>query len=160
MSNQDTISKSRKSGSNSRNSGAIVPGKLRCILLLTILLAGCFDSSHERVAVRGTVMIDSRPVDQASIVLTPVDQGLPAIGVLSNGSFEIPEDSGPTAGEFWVRINPDPALGESTSRNGASPQQASSRKMGIPKKFQRNGTIKVTVTPEKEQNISLELTSS
>lgn len=105
-------------------------------------------------------MIDSRPVDQASIVLTPVDQGLPAIGVLSNGSFEIPEDSGPTAGEFWVRINPDPALGESPSRNGAPPPQASARKLGIPKKFQKNGTIKVTVTPGKEQNISLELTSS
>lgn len=104
-------------------------------------------------------MIDSKPIDKASIVLTPVNQGFSAIGVLSNGSFMIPQDAGPTTGDFWVRINPDPVLEDLTSRSGATPRDGSLRNSEIPKKFQKNGTIKVTIIPQKEQNISLELTS-
>ncbi|XZE43096.1 hypothetical protein SH467x_002646 [Pirellulaceae bacterium SH467] len=104
-------------------------------------------------------MIDGKPIDKASIVLTPVTQGFPAIGVLENGSFEIPQDAGPTAGELWVRINPDPAHGESTPPATMTSRDGSSRKAGIPKKFQKNGTVKVTLTPGKEQDITLELTS-
>lgn len=60
-----------------------------------------------REAVSGTVAMEGKPLDSASIVFVRADPGAPEVsaGLIHNGRFSIPRASGPAAGAHKVRIS-------------------------------------------------------
>ncbi len=84
----------------------------RCVCVITTVLAlissvGCGGASYEgppRVAVTGTVNFNGQPLAEGNIFFVGDGELRQADGVIANGKFEIPEDVGPNAGSYQVRI--------------------------------------------------------
>ncbi len=130
------------------------------LLGLAILLgglAGCTDKSPQRIAVSGTVTLDTKPLNNATVILTPIGPGLAAAAVVENGKFVMTEESGPTIGEFHVRINPMEA--EMEAINPAEPVRDNQRPT-VPKVYQRDGKLRATITADPNQQLELKLFST
>lgn len=129
-------------------------GRIAAVAALAVL-SGCGDSGPQRYAVKGTVTLDGRPVNNATLIFTPTGPGLAAAATIREGAFELPADVGPTAGEFTVRINPAEAEIEETTET-AHPPKANSRPK-IPKIYQRDGALNAKITGEPNQSLTFEL---
>ena len=125
-------------------------------LALTALV-GCEKSELVRISISGTVTLDNKPVENASIIFTPLGSGLAAAGTIRNGQFSIGKESGPTAGQFHVRINPTEAEIEQVK---ASDLKQASRQPKIPLVYQRDGKLKATIVDKNDQRYDFKLLSS
>jgi hypothetical protein len=72
------------------------------------LSCGCGGPGYEgeqRVAVSGSVTLDSEPLVYGTVRFVSVDGGLrPANGLIHNGKYSIPEEQGPNLGKYKVSI--------------------------------------------------------
>jgi hypothetical protein len=118
---------------------------------------GCGPSGPQRVAVSGSVTLDGRPVNNATIIFTPQGPGLAAAAMIDDGKFVLSDLDGPTSGEHRIRINPNEADMEQ-----ASPAELAltARRPKIPKVYQADGQLQAVVTGESQQHLSFELTSN
>jgi predicted small lipoprotein YifL len=124
-----------------------------------VTLVGCGETGPERLPLSGTVTLDGQPVDDATIVLTPREQGKAAAALIVDGAFTFTPESGPTPGTHDVRINPNEAEFEEVSAD-ASEIADSSPSKGIPPAYQQNGTLTAEVSGDPAQTLSFELSSS
>lgn len=85
----------------------------RCVWIVTPVLAlmvsvGCGGGGYDgppRVAVSGTVNFNGQPLQEGNIFFVGRGEGQrQASGAIGNGRFSIPEDAGPNAGTYDVRI--------------------------------------------------------
>ena len=134
----------------------------RCAGLLGIaamlcIVVGCADKSPQRMAVSGTVSLDTKPVGNATIIFTPIGPGLAAAAVIENGTFAMTEENGPTIGEFHVRINPMEAEIEQVNPTELS---RVNRRPLIPKTYQREGRLRATISAEPNQKLEFKLSST
>jgi hypothetical protein len=126
-------------------------------IALAIALSGCGETSPRRYAIKGTVTLNGQSVSNATLILTPTGEGLAAAATIRNGVFELPAEVGPTAGEFYVRINPNEGETEDAPRS-MRPSKASPRPK-IPSIYQRNGALKTEVTNASNQTFDFDLKS-
>ncbi len=124
---------------------------------VAIALSGCVESLQQRCAIKGTVKINGQPINDATLILTPIGEGLAAAATIQDGSFELSADVGPSAGDFNVRINPNEAEVEGFAPS-KHPHNANARPR-IPRLFQRNGSLIVQVTGERDQTLDFDLSS-
>jgi hypothetical protein len=134
----------------------------RCAGLISMAVTlctfvGCADKSPQRMAVSGTVSLDTKPVGNATIVFTPIGHGLAAAAVIENGNFAMTEENGPTIGEFHVRINPMEAEIEQVNPTELS---GANRRPLVPKIYQREGKLRATISAEPNQKLEFKLLSS
>lgn len=118
---------------------------------------GCADKSPQRMAVSGTVSLDTKPVGNATIIFTPIGRGLAAAAVIENGKFAMTEENGPTIGEFHVRINPMEAEIEQVNPTELS---RANRRPLIPKTYQREGRLRATISAEPNPKLEFKLLST
>lgn len=118
---------------------------------------GCSDMSTQRMPVSGTVTLDAKPVENATIIFTPIGPGLAAAAVIENGKFALTEETGPTAGEFHIRINPMEV--EIEEANPAELSRAN-RRPQIPKIYQRDGKLRSTIVLAPGQQLEFKLLSN
>lgn len=80
-----------------------------CIAVAAALLAGCGQSSIERVGVSGTVRLDDQPLKRGSILFVPLPpaKGPKAGGPIVDGSYELARSEGPVIGPHRVEISAD-----------------------------------------------------
>jgi hypothetical protein len=130
----------------------------RFAILGILILSGCADSGPTRFAITGEVTLDGKPVEDASIVLTPERGGLGSVGKIVEGQFSIAQEYGPTQGEFNVRINPDEAELEEFAAS-PQPHQRTHQKRQIPKIYQANGRLTAVVSDREDQVLKFELSS-
>ena len=125
--------------------------------LLFVFISGCGDTGPQRFAIKGTVKLDGRPVNNATLILTPTGAGLAAAATIRDGAFELPAEVGPSSGDFTVRINPQEAEIEETAES-PHPPKANARPR-IPKIYQRDGALNAKITGEPNQTLAFELTT-
>jgi hypothetical protein len=90
------------------------------IAVTAIASTGCDreGGNSSREAISGTVNFDGRPLKKGAIQFQPASQadGVLAVGVITEGRFDIPRNEGPSAGKYGVAVyNQDdsaPAPGE------------------------------------------------
>jgi hypothetical protein len=79
-----------------------------CLLLAVCAESGCSrsESAWQRVTVTGTVTYKGDAVGDGSISLRPVSgtRGPAAGAAIRNGSFEIPQEQGPTTGMYQAKL--------------------------------------------------------
>jgi hypothetical protein len=125
---------------------------LACFAAL-LIASGCSRSAFEVAPVHGVVAVDDKPLFQGKVMFAPVakgdspNPGKPAWGDIgSNGTFRLTtfkKDDGAVVGEHWVTIvNSAEQLPE-----------------GVPKFARFMVPKKVTVAPEKDNQIDIKLTS-
>lgn len=71
------------------------------------LVVGCGGGGYDgppRVAVSGTVSLNGQPLPEGNIFFVGEDEKRQASGVIANGEFSIPEETGPNVGTYQVRI--------------------------------------------------------
>lgn len=77
------------------------------LVLLVATTSGCGDGDGlARVAVHGAVTLNGEPVPNGVIRFAPSaqTQGPIASAMITDGEYEIPQDQGPVAGEYEVRV--------------------------------------------------------
>lgn len=109
--------------------------------LCTMLSLGCVGTpGPQRVSAKGTVHIDSEPLESGSITIRPAEgrSGPAANGAIVDGKFSIPASEGPIPGPYIVSINLTP---EKTARK-KTPEKNSSQQL------KTNWEIKVDIDSE------------
>lgn len=147
----NSTTQSRISARFSRCAGLISLAVVLCTVV------GCTDKSPQRMAVSGTVTLDSKPVDNSTIIFTPIGPGLAAAAVIENGKFAMSEEDGPSVGEFHVRINPMEA--EIDQVNPTELLRANRRPL-IPKVYQREGKLRATISAKPNPKLEFRLLTS
>ena len=93
---------------------------------LGVTLCGCGDTGPRRVPVAGTVTVDGALLEKGTIQFSPVDNSGPMVAVtVDSGSFQVPADSGPIAGECKVNVLVQKDLGFALDDDVAYAQAAS-----------------------------------
>lgn len=128
------------------------------VAVAAAIVVGCADPGPRRHAIRGEVTLDGEPVDDATIVLTPDGEGLAAIAEIEDGEFRFSEESGPTSGEFGVRINPNEAEMEAVEDDPDQLAESADRQR-IPAVYQRTGALTATISGDETQLLRFELSS-
>ncbi len=131
--------------------------KAICCLVLISVVSGCGDAGPERFPVKGTVLLDGKPLDRATIIMIPKGPGFSVAAEIRAGAFELPVEFGPTAGEFHVRINPNEMQVEEVADSSQLPQATSRPR--IPKFYQREGALDAKINGEPNQELVFQLTS-
>jgi len=83
---------------------------VRSVLVLSIvsvpLIVGCGKTVSDRGSVSGEVKLDGKPLEQGSILFTPVagTKGTVAGGEIKNGRYQLRGEKGPSMGKNSVAI--------------------------------------------------------
>jgi hypothetical protein len=73
---------------------------------LSVLLAGCGDSTGGRQAISGTVTLKGQPLNDGTITFIPASAGATQAGAtISKGAFQIAKAQGLQPGKYKVSIN-------------------------------------------------------
>jgi hypothetical protein len=123
----------------------LIPG----LCLIVVALTGCGGGDGpERYAASGHVTLDGQPLNDASIVFQPRDEGgVLASALIENGRFQWSGSDGPTAGEFDVRINPEAVEEMEALEIVQQKKMQAIEKTHIPRRYQQTGALRATVTP-------------
>ncbi len=119
------------------------------VLIAALGLGGCGKSDPlGRQAVSGTVNFQGKPLDQGSILFTPLDpkQGTPAGATIQGGKFSIPAQKGLAPGKYRVGISSPEGGGAAPEMPGESEPTAKER---IPPEW-RGETSKQEITVSKD----------
>lgn len=128
-----------------------------------LLVLGCGRSAGpRRVAVRGAILFDNRPLKAGRIKFTPIEssKGPAAVATVTDGFYDFDARSGPVVGKHKVQIESIVDPGFELDNEAAYAQQASQRvakpvlpPQPIPPEFNERTTLTVTVSPEGEKKL-------
>ncbi|HBE68043.1 MAG TPA: hypothetical protein DDW52_07820 [Planctomycetaceae bacterium] len=133
---------------------ASATSRLLAVCGLVVVFTGC-DAGVQRHAVSGTLTIDGEPVDDVTIVFTPVGEGLSGAAEVFEGEFACGEVGGPSKGMHNIRISPNEAEMEEVEEDLG--ELKAPRKPKVPLKYQRLGGLQVEITGEEGQVLNLQL---
>lgn len=121
------------------------------LALLAVCTVGCH-SGPRLLRIFGTVSFEGKPIEKGTIEFIPVDgtSGPSTGGSIVNGRYEVAAVHGPHEGGIYqVRITALKKTGKTMPNimvPGGPPMELEDNY--IPAKFNRESTLKVTVTPE------------
>jgi hypothetical protein len=116
--------------------------------VVLLLASGCGRSGADRGAVKGMVKLDGKPVEQGSILFTPIEgaQGTVAGGEIKNGRYELSSKSGPAVGRNRVEIRAMRKTGKMVPKAFAPPGEMVPEQVeAIPPRFNLNSELKVEI---------------
>jgi hypothetical protein len=137
-----------------------------CVLGLSVSLAGCGGPKYEgdqRFPLSGTATLDGQPIDLGSIALIPMgaapgkDQSASG-GIIQDGKYSIPEESGPNAGNYRVEVHWLKLTGKQLL-DAESGEMYDERKEALPPKYHKDSELTLEA-PAPDHIYNLELTSS
>ena len=129
------------------------------LALIILLSSGCGDSGPELAPVSGTVLLDGKPVEGASVTFMPAAGGRPATGTTNaSGEFQLTtfkEQDGALVGDHSVTIT----LVKRLYWEGMTTDQEKVKWL-IPKRYGRVETSELHATvPCPEDRVTFELKS-
>jgi hypothetical protein len=127
------------------------------MLILLATLVGC-SGSERRFELKGEITLDGAPLENATLILTPKGKGPAVAAIVVDGKFQVLENFGPTLDDYDVRINPldgndDPACFVANARAGK-------KKQLIPREYQSDGNLTVSIKGSPGETFKLDLKSS
>ena len=141
---------------NARN-GIRRPTLLGLVCAALFLQTGCGDG---RMRVRGSVLFDGKPVDEGAIALEPANgQGPSTGGPITDGVYDLTGVARSTVGEKIVRIIASCKTGRKIpipppARPGTMIDE---RIQCIPKQYNEQSTLRVQITPGKDNTHNFDL---
>lgn len=135
----------------------------RYLWLAAVISASCGCAREDgptRFAVRGAVLLDGQPLKAGRICFLPAE-GIPgpaAVGVITDGFYEIPRQSGPVAGRHHVEIEADlslPFAMDDEQAYAAAMAQSLQNfipRQPIPPRYNRRTILQVDVSDTPEAN--------
>jgi hypothetical protein len=118
-------------------------------LLLTTLV-GCGKSIANQGAVQGHVTLDAKPIEQGSILFTPIKEtrGMVVGGQISNGEYRLPAAKGPAVGWNRVEIRSGRKTGRTIPKGfGATGEMMEELAEAVAKRFNSESTLTVEINP-------------
>ncbi len=146
----------------------------KACLLLAASLAGCGGGEDDlpRQAVWGSVTWNNQPLESGSITFSPADPNQPhaasAGGLITNGSYSISRDGGPTPGKYRVAIlggelgsalASDEPPGPPPRVRGARPKPAAQPRPQISEKYNIRSTLMAEVKASESNTFHFDLKS-
>jgi hypothetical protein len=75
------------------------------LLLSMFFVLGCSDPYQGRLGLKGTVIVEQKPLEYGTIMFEPLDGQDTSSGAdIANGSYEVPRSAGLKPGKYLVRI--------------------------------------------------------
>jgi hypothetical protein len=133
------------------------PALLGLAGVMALLVTACGDG---RVRVSGTVLFEGKPVEQGVISLEPVDGVGPTTGgSITDGKYDLTGDARSTVGDKIVRIYASRATGRKIPAGTPAPPGTMVDEMiqCIPKEYNDQSTLKVQITPGRDNTHNFEL---
>jgi hypothetical protein len=142
--------------------GTIANGIRRPVLLALgwaaiSLQIGCGDG---RVRVTGSVTFGGKPVEEGTIAFEPANgQGPSTGGPITDGVYDLTGDARATAGEKIVRIIASSKTGRKIPVPPPAPPgtMIEERIQGIPKQYNDQSSLRVEITPGKDNTHNFDL---
>jgi hypothetical protein len=135
------------------------------VIVVAVVGSGC-SSRSGRAAVRGTVNVNSQPLEAGDISFVPLspDQGLSAGAPIVQGAYNIRADKGPLPGEYKVQIHAFRGTGKKTWDGMGDPTAPASQKRYveemepyIPARYNDATELKATVVADKTNEFKFDL---
>ena len=124
------------------------------------LIVGCRSEPTEpQFAVRGTVTLDGKPLNQVSVRFVPKDGERGAVTPVDQGSFSLGETSGPTAGNFDIVISPMELEFDQAMNAIAAGQRDPLGTSIVPERYLQPGQLTATVLPDSVNEFQFQLQS-
>lgn len=118
---------------------------------------GC-SKAEERMEWKGEITLDGIPLENVTLILTPKGKGQVVAATVVAGKFYVPKPLGPTPGVYSVRINPVDGNDDPVSL--VAGLKAGKKKQLIPKSFQSDGKLSVSVTGPPGKSYQFDLKST
>jgi hypothetical protein len=144
-----------------RRTHSISPSRVALLVLTIVPLAGgCSRGANgpPRAAVRGEVRLDDVPLKAGVIRFVPLGatKGPVALTTIQDGRYELSTSNGPAVGKHSIEIvatTADNPVAGATDIKAAWAEYARTNasrdpQITIPKKYNRNSTLSVEVTPK------------
>lgn len=128
------------------------------VITFSILVTGCFDNGPRRQPVTGLVTMDGKPLQEGSILFTPLGDGSTAGCSITDGKYELTTENGPIAGRYSVAIKAWKQSGAAYV-DEATGETESGLVSIIPKRYNDNTELAAEISAEGENKIDFELTS-
>lgn len=128
-----------------------------------LLLVGCSggDSRLSRVEVSGLVYVNDKPLKQGQITFKPMDgtPGPSVGGEIVDGTFKIPEESGPCQGTHRVEIRAVRSTGRKVSggMDSSATESVDEVEQFIPREYNANSKLQADVSPETANGLAFKL---
>jgi hypothetical protein len=120
-----------------------------------LLVSGCGDG---RVRVRGTVVFEGKPLEEGFVSLEPVDGVGPTTGgAITGGKYDLTGEARATVGEKLVRIIGSRKTGRKIPAGNPPGAMADEWVQCIPKQYNDESTLKVTITPGRDNTHNFDL---
>lgn len=126
------------------------------LIVYSLGALGC-SPSEPRFELNGQITLDGIPLENATLILTPKGKGQVVAASVTQGVFSVPQTLGPTPGDYFVRINP--LDGHDDPESFVAHTKAGKKKQRIPKIYQSDGKLVVSVTGTPGETFLLELFS-
>lgn len=128
------------------------------IVSLSLALAGCGGGEPGIYPLSGTATFNGDQIDLGSIALIPVGGGEaqhPSGGVIKDGKYTVPQESGPKAGKYRVEVHWLKKTGKELI-DPDSGDKYDERKEALPPKFHSQSELTVEIpAPANKHDLSL-----
>lgn len=137
---------------------APLPKRWLLIVISLCLFVGCRSEPAEpQFSVRGTVTLDGKPLNQASLRFVPKDGERGAVASVDRGHFSLAETGGPTAGNFDIVIGPVELEFDQAMTAITAGQRDPLGTRTVPDRYQKPGQLTATVLPNAVNEFQFQL---
>ena len=128
------------------------------LISLTGLAVGCSGSSEVKGRVHGKVTIDGQPLPAGHIRFFALSGGIGTDGIVRDGNYDIPVDSGMTAGKYRVELSAERSTGRKVPDYDAGAGDMKEEVVeDLPAKFNQNSTLQIDFDPGQDKPFDFEL---
>lgn len=117
---------------------------------MAMCFAGCGGDGENRAAVHGTVTLDGQPVENGSILFTPIEEtkGQVAGGPIQGGRFQLDEKVGAAVGWNRVEIRAQRKTGKMVQKPFAPVRETIPEQVeAVPARYNSESTLRFEVKP-------------
>jgi hypothetical protein len=127
-------------------------------LMLFGLTIGCGDESN-RVPVAGQVTWQQQPLDRGSIVFVPTEghRGPKVGGEVVAGRYTVERQRGPSPGTYRVEVRSDTGERPHSPTDKPAARSGKSANQAIPKEYNDNTKLKVTLKADDTRDVNFDL---
>ena len=138
--------------------------RILCVLVVccSVALTGCDSARKPGQEVRGTVLLDGKPLESGSVVLVPIQgtRGPKCYALVKDGEFHIAAAEGPFPGVYRVEVYSAAQLQVPMEGVEESPAATSPGPPPVALQFNKQSQLTVEVAADAPVELTLEVQSA
>ncbi|WP_442509777.1 hypothetical protein SH528x_001374 [Novipirellula sp. SH528] len=135
-----------------------------CSGIAMVTASGCSEQEPHRIPIHGTVQVEGKPIEHATLILTPASpKSAPVTTRIEAGRFAFTRQTGPHAGEYTVRVNPDEVSIEAIIEVAEQNPRQAVREFGVhrsptsARKRSSETAKRIEITPQHDSPLRIDL---